>query len=126
MRHQPLAEPSTAPLPGSHALAKNLLDLVVRLTDPRPRQAFFLDHGVDAASGHLSVYRHGAPGLETDIALLGVEVTDEAMDYHKNGAHWVNLLPLCAVEELVEGGVAAHKSSEEIGTRVLEYARNDN
>ena len=52
--------------------------------------------------------------METDIALLGVEVTDEAMNYHKDGAHWVNLLPLCAVEELVEGGLAAHKSPEEI------------
>ena len=103
----------------------NLLDLVGRLTDPRPRQAFFLDHGVDAASEYLSVYRHGAPGLETDIALLGMEVTDEAMDYHKDGSHWVNFLPFHAVDELVEGGVAALKSPEEIAPRVLEYARDD-
>ena len=34
-------------------------------------------------------------------------------------------MPLYAVEELVEGGVAAHKSPEEITTRVLEYARDD-
>lgn len=103
----------------------NLLDLIVRLADPRPREAFFLDQGVDIASAHLSVYMRGAPGLETDIVLLGVEETDEEMDYHKDGAHWVNFLPLYMVEEMVEGGVAAHQSPLEIAVRVLEYARDD-
>ena len=103
----------------------NLLALIVRLADPRPRDAFFLDHGVDTTSAHLSVYMRGAPGLETDIALLGVEETDEVMDYLKDGAHWINFLPLYMVEEMVGGGVAAHKSPLEIATRVLEYARND-
>ena len=62
--------------------------------------------------------------METNIALLGVKETDEVMDYHKDGAHWVNFLPLYMVEEIVEGGVVAHKSPIEIGTRVLEYARD--
>ena len=103
----------------------NLLDLVVHLADPRPQDTFFLDQGVDTTSEHLSVYMRGAQGLETDIVLLGVEETDEEMDYHKDGAHWVNFLPLYMVEEIVEGGVAAHKSPVEIATRVLEYASND-
>jgi hypothetical protein len=103
----------------------NLLDLIVRLADPRPRDSFLLCQGVDTASEHLSVYMRGAPGLDTDIALLGVEETDEEMDYHKDGAHWVNFLPLYMVEEMVEGGVAAHKSPVEIAIRVLAYARND-
>lgn len=103
----------------------NLLDLIVRLADPHPRDDFFLAHGVDTASEHLSVYMRGAPGLETDIALLGVEETDEVIDYHQDGAHWVNFLPLYMVEEIVEGGVVAHKSPVEIGTSVLGYARDD-
>ena len=102
-----------------------LLDLIARLADPRPREAFFLGHGVDIASEHLSVYMRGTPGLETDIALLGVEETDEEMDYYKGGVYWVNFMPLYMVEEMVEGGVAAHKSPVEIATRVLEYARDD-
>ena len=103
----------------------NLLDLIVRLADPLPRNAFFLDHGVDTTSEHLSVYMRDTPNLETDIALLGVEETDEVMNYLKDGAHWINFLPLYMVEDMVEGGVAAHKSPLEIATRVLEYARND-
>ena len=103
----------------------NLLELIIQVADPRLRDAFFLDHGVDTASEHLSVYMRGASGLETDIALLGVEETDEVMDYHKDGAHWVNFLPLYMVEEIVEGGLVAHKSPVEIATRVLEYARDD-
>lgn len=103
----------------------NLLDLIIRLADPLPRDAFFLAHGVNAASEHLSIYMSGAPGLETSIALLGVEETDEVMDYLKDGTQWVNFMPLYMVEELVEGGVAAHKSPVEIATRILEYARDD-
>ncbi|RYU79288.1 hypothetical protein [Hymenobacter persicinus] len=103
----------------------NLLDLTIQLANPHSRDAFFLDHRVDTTSEHLSIYMHGAPGLETAIALLGVEETDEVLDYYKDGAHWVNFLPLYMVEEIVEGGVAAHKSPVEIATRVLEYARND-
>lgn len=103
----------------------NLLDLIVRLADPLPQDAFFLDHGVDTTSEHLSVYMRDAPNLETDIALLGVEETDEVMNYLKDGAHWINFLPLYMVEDMVEGGVAAQKSPLEIATRVLEYARND-
>ncbi|UOQ69505.1 hypothetical protein [Hymenobacter volaticus] len=103
----------------------NLLDLIIHLADPRLHDAFFLDQGVDTTSEHVSVYMRGAPGLETDIALLGVEETDEELDYHKHGAHWINFLPLYMVEEIVEGGVAARKSPVEIATRVLEYARND-
>ena len=103
----------------------NLLDLIIRLADPLSRDAFFLDHGVDTTSEHLSVYVRGAPGLETNIALLGVEETNEVMNYLKDGAHWINLLPLYMVEDMVEGGVAARKSPLEIATRVLEYARND-
>ena len=99
----------------------NLLDLIVRLADPLPQDAFFLDHGVDTASEHLSVYMRDTPNLETDIALLGVEETDEVMNYLKDGAHWINFLPLYMVED----GVAAHKSPLEIATQVLEYARND-
>lgn len=63
--------------------------------------------------------------MGTDIALLGVEETDEVMNYLKDGAHWINFLPLYMVEDMVEGGVAAHKSPLKIATRVLEYARND-
>ena len=103
----------------------NLLELITQLTDPGPRDAFFLHHGVNAASEHLSVYVRGEPSLAADIALLGVEETDEAMDYHQDGVHWVNFLPLYMVEEMVEDGVAAHASPVEIATRVLEYARND-
>lgn len=56
---------------------------------------------------------------------MGVGETDEEMNYHKDGVHWVNFLPLYMVEEIVEGGVAAHKSPVEIANRVLEYARDD-
>lgn len=103
----------------------NLLELINQLASPGPRDAFFLHQGVDAASEHLSVYMRGEPSLEANIALLGVEETDEEMDYHKDGAHWVNFLPLYMVEEMTEGGVAAHKSPVEIAIRVLEYARDD-
>ncbi|GAB2708930.1 hypothetical protein GCM10027272_23840 [Hymenobacter frigidus] len=103
----------------------NLLDLIVHLADPRPREAFFLDHGVDTASEHLSIYMRGAPGLQTEIAMLGVEETDEEMDYHQDGVHWVNFMPLYMVEEMVEDGAAAHASPVEIAIRVLEYARDD-
>lgn len=102
-----------------------LLDLIVQLAAPGSRNTFFLDHGVDADSEHLSIYMRGVPGLETDIALLGVEETDEVMDFYKDGTHWVNFLPLYMVEEMVEGGIAAHINPVEIATRVLEYARDD-
>lgn len=75
----------------------NLLELTIQLTEPHSLNAFFLDHGVDTASEHLSLYMHGAPGLETAIALLGVEESDEVMDYYKDGTHWVNFLPLYMV-----------------------------
>lgn len=101
------------------------LDLIVRLTDPSTWDALLLDLGVDVASEHLSVYVRGAPGLEMDIVLLGVEETNEAMNYQKDGVDWTNFLPLYMVEEMVEGGVEAHKSPVEIATRVLEYARDD-
>lgn len=103
----------------------NLLELITRLVEPSSRAAFFRDHDVDTASEHLSVYMRGAPGLETEIALLGVEETDEVIDYYKDGTHWVNFLPLYMVEEWVEGGVEAHKSPEEMAARVLEYVRDD-
>ena len=103
----------------------NLLDLITNLVDPHRQGAVFLDQGVDTTSNHLSVYMRGATGVETDIALLGVEETDEERDYYQDGAYWVNFLPLYMVEEIVEGGVAARKSPVEIATRVLEYARND-
>ena len=103
----------------------NLLDLVKRLADPRPLEPFLREHGVNTASEHLSVYMRQAPGLEADIALLGVEETDEAMVYSRDGTRWVNFLPLYMVEEIVEGGMAAHKSPAEIATRILDYARDD-
>ncbi|WP_210522073.1 hypothetical protein [Hymenobacter terricola] len=103
----------------------NLLELINQLAEPGPRDAFFLHHGVAFTSEHLSVYMRGEPSLEAEVALLGVEETDEQMDYHKDGAHWVNFLPLYMVEEMVEGGVAAHKRPVDIATRVLEYARDD-
>ena len=103
----------------------NLLDLVERLADPRPLEPFLREHGVNTASEHLSVYMRQAPGLKADITLLGVEETDEAMVYSRNGTHWVNFLPLYMVEEIVEGGVAAHKSPAEIATRILDYSRDD-
>lgn len=51
----------------------NLLELINQLASPGPRDVFFLHHGVDAASEHLSVYMRDKPSLEADIALLGVE-----------------------------------------------------
>lgn len=103
----------------------NLLELITQLADPGSQDAFFLYHGVDTTSEHLSVYMQGKPNLVANIALLGVEETDEQMDYYKDGIHWVNFLPLYMVDEIVEGGVANHKSLIEIVTRVLEYDHND-
>ena len=103
----------------------NLLNLVARLAAPRPIEPFLLEHGVNTASEHLSVYMRQAPGLETDIALLGVEETDEVMVYSRDGTDWLNFLPLYMVEEMVQGGVAAYKSPTEIATRILDYARDD-
>ena len=103
----------------------NPFDMVVHLADPRPRKTLFPDLGVDTDSDHLSIYLRNTPVLDTDIALLGVEETGEAIDYCQEGTHWVNFLPFSLIEEMVEGGVAAHKSPVDIATRVLEYARVD-
>ena len=100
------------------------LDLVARWAAPRPREAFFLDHGGGIASGHSSVCLRGPPGPDTPSALLGVEETAEAPDDHKDGAPGGECRPLCTRGEWAEGGVPVHKPPDEGASRGLEQARD--
>ena len=49
------AESNKVPLLSSFTFTMNLLDLIVRLADPRSQDDFFIAHGVDTASEHLSI-----------------------------------------------------------------------
>lgn len=105
-----------------------LIEVIKYLINPSQLNVFYQEYELNTESEALLIYQKEKLDLESDIAILEIEETEDNVLFEKDGIQYIQLFPIDYAIELIESNLELKgkgNSDLQIAKRLLDYRERD-